>query len=116
MISVEACDNSFILLSAAKDLQSQEFYEICIGAKANIKSFFRWEYNAVNIISDSTPDILSCTERTTLFVISTTNGEITVFKETNVGTETVMTWTDPYPIPINGIGVMPAWGQTDFGV
>ncbi|CAG2227861.1 unnamed protein product [Mytilus edulis] len=109
-ISVEACDNSFILLSAAKDLQSQDFYEICIGAKANKKSVFRRKYNAVNIISDSTPDILSCTERTTLFVIWTTNGEITVFKETNVGTETVMTWTDPNPISINGIGVMTAWG------
>lgn len=43
-------------------------------------------------------------------MICTSNGEITVFKDTNVGTEVVIAWTDPYPISIKGVGVMTAWG------
>ncbi|CAC5370319.1 unnamed protein product [Mytilus coruscus] len=109
-ISVEACHDAFILLSAAKSLQSQDFYEICMGAKSNKKTVFRRKYNNNNILSLHTPDILSCTERTTVVVRWTQNGGITLLKESDVGTEIVMTWTDPSPLPINGVGIMTSWG------
>ncbi|CAG2186489.1 unnamed protein product [Mytilus edulis] len=48
-----------------------------------------------------TPEILNCTEKRTI---------ITLLKEINGGTEVVMTWTDPNPIPINGVGIMTGWG------
>lgn len=41
----------------------------------------------------------------------TLDGKITLDKETSVGTEIVMEWTDPNPIPINGVGIMTGWGS-----
>ncbi|CAC5400544.1 unnamed protein product [Mytilus coruscus] len=96
--------------STAVNLQSQDFYEICIGANGNKATSFRWKNNTGNIHFISTLDILSCTEKRTMIVRWTLNGEITFLKETNVGTEVVMTWTDASPIPINGVGIMTGWG------
>ncbi|XP_071128232.1 C3 and PZP-like alpha-2-macroglobulin domain-containing protein 8 [Mytilus edulis] len=108
---VEACSDAFILLSSAENLQSQDFYEICIGANSNQATSFRRKYNTGAIYFLTTLDILSCTEKRTMVVRWTLDGKITLDKETSVGTEIVMEWTDPNPIPINGVGIMTGWGS-----
>ncbi|CAC5400545.1 unnamed protein product [Mytilus coruscus] len=113
---VEACNDAFILLSAAVNLQSQDFYEICISANGNKATSFRRKYNTGAIYFLSTLDILSCTEKRTMVVRWTLDGKITLNKETSVGTEIVMEWTDPNPIPINGVGIMTGWGANGLWV
>ena len=106
---VESCNDAFILLSSAANLQSQDFYEICIGGSGNTETMFRRK-NAGTVHMVSTPDILNCIEKRKMIMRWTFNGEITLLKETNFGIEVVMQWTDPSPIPINGVGIMTAWG------
>ncbi|XP_063448228.1 uncharacterized protein LOC134727771 [Mytilus trossulus] len=107
---VEACHDAFILLSSVVNLQSQDFYEICIGGTDNTASSFRRKYNTGNTLFIFTPEILNCTEKRTITLKWTFNGELTLLKETNGGTEVVMTWTDPNPIHIHGVGIMTGWG------
>ncbi|CAG2212651.1 unnamed protein product [Mytilus edulis] len=83
--------------------------KICIGGSGNTETMFRRK-NAGTVHVVSTPDILNCIEKRKMIMRWTFNGEITLLKETNVGIEVVMKWTDPSPIPINGVGIMTAWG------
>ncbi|CAG2196778.1 unnamed protein product [Mytilus edulis] len=107
---VEACHDAFILLSSVVNLQSQDFYEICIGGSDNTATSFRRKYNTGNTHFIFTPEILNCTEKRTIILKWKFNGEITLLKETNIGTEVVMTWIDPSPIYIHGVGIMTGWG------
>ena len=108
---IEACHDAFILLSSAIDLKSDDFYEICIGGSDNKKTSLRRKYNDVNQLIMSTPDILSCTEKNTFEIRWTLDGTIHLVKEYAVGSETVIEWTDPIPLLIQGVGIMTGWGS-----
>lgn len=113
-ISVKACHDAFILLSAAKDLQSPDFYEICIGARNNNKTVLRRNFSSDNVVSTLTPGTLSCTNRTTFLVSWEINGQITLKKETSDRPGGVFRWKDTTSFPIinsiHGIGIMTGYG------
>ncbi|CAC5371730.1 unnamed protein product [Mytilus coruscus] len=108
---IETCHDAFILLSAGIDLKSHDFYEICIGGSGNKKTYLRRKYNDDNQFTFSTPDILGCTEKSTFVIRWTFDGTIYLVKESTVGTETVIDWTDPIPLLIQGVGIMTVWGS-----
>ncbi|XP_071177547.1 uncharacterized protein [Mytilus edulis] len=108
---IKACHDAFILLSSAIDLKSDDFYEICIGGSGNKKTFLRRKYNDVNQIVMSTPNILGCTEKSTFQIRWTLDGTIHLVKESAVGTETIIDWTDSIPLLIQGVGIMTGWGS-----
>ncbi|XP_071160927.1 uncharacterized protein [Mytilus edulis] len=108
---IEACHDAFILLSASIDLKSQDFYEICIGGSSNQITFLRRKYNDFNQLKISTPNILGCTEKSTFEIRWTLDGTIYLVKESAVGTETIIDWTDSIPLLIQGVGIMTGWGS-----
>ncbi|VDH89713.1 Hypothetical predicted protein [Mytilus galloprovincialis] len=108
---IEACHDAFILLSASIDLKSQDFYEICIGGSSNQITSLRRKYNDFNQLMISTPNILGCTEKSTFEIRWTLDGTIHLVKETVVGTETIIDWTDSIPLLIQGVGIMTGWGS-----
>ncbi|CAG2239474.1 PLG [Mytilus edulis] len=109
--SVKACSNAFILLSAAVDLNSPDFYEICLACGyENTKTFLRRKYNTGQTLWPYTPGVINCVEHMTFILRWTVNGKITLTKDTESGTSVVIDWTDPTPLPIQGVGVMTAWG------
>ncbi|CAC5408330.1 unnamed protein product [Mytilus coruscus] len=114
--SIKACRDAFILLSSAKDLQSQDFYEICMGGSGNSEVYLRRKYNTGNTLLLSTPDILSCTEKRTMEVRWTLDGNMFLYKVTAAGTETILNWTDPNPLPIHGLGIMTGWGANGIWI
>ncbi|CAG2229229.1 unnamed protein product [Mytilus edulis] len=108
--SIKACRDAFILLSAAIDLQSQDFYEICLGGYGNSEVYLRRKYNDADTLVISTPDILNCTGTITMEVRWTLDGSIFLYMETAAGPETILNWRDPIPLPIQGVGIMTGWG------
>ncbi|CAC5411878.1 unnamed protein product [Mytilus coruscus] len=104
---VKACDNAFVLLSAATNLQSDS-YAICIGGQGNSKIFLRVRRNgAVTSISFPESGILSCSEFKVFEVNWEESGRITLMSDRG----TVMNWTDTTPIQIQGLGIMTGWGS-----
>ncbi|CAC5389158.1 unnamed protein product [Mytilus coruscus] len=109
--SVKACYAAFILLSAAVGLNSPDFYEICLGGGSEYSyTFLRRKYNTGETLGPYTPGIINCAAHLTFILSWTVVGRITLTKETDNGTEVVIDWTDPTPLPIHGVGVMTAWG------
>ncbi|CAG2190428.1 unnamed protein product [Mytilus edulis] len=83
--TIEACHDAFILLSAALDLESHDFYEICLGGSDNQDTYLRRRYNDASSFEISTPDILGCTEKRTFEIRWTIEGTIHIVKESAVG-------------------------------
>ena len=110
-LSVKACYAVFILLSAAVDLNSPDFYEVCLGCGPGYAfTYFRRKYRT-EILGLYTPEIINCAEYVTFTLNWTEFGRITLTKDTDNGTEVVIDWTDPTPLPIQGVGIMTAWGN-----
>ncbi|CAG2227862.1 unnamed protein product [Mytilus edulis] len=109
--TIEACHDAFILLSAAFDLKSHDFYEICLGGSGNQDTYLRRKYNDANPFKISTPDILGCTEKSTFEIRWTIEGTIHIAKESAVGTETIIDVKDSTPLLIRGVGIRTAWGS-----
>ena len=111
MFSVKACYAASVLLSAAVDLNSPDFYEICLGGGFEYAyTFFRRKYNTGETLGPYTPKIINCAEHVTFILSWTIAGRITLTKDTYNGTEVVIDWTDATPLSIQGVGVMTSWG------
>ncbi|VDH97333.1 Hypothetical predicted protein [Mytilus galloprovincialis] len=110
--SVKACRDAFIILSAAVKLNSPNFYEICLGCGSEgTQTFFRRKYNTGETLWQYTPGVINCAKHMTFILCWTIAGRITLTKDTDNGTSDVIDWTDPTPLPIQGVGVMTAWGE-----
>lgn len=109
---IKTCSAAFILLSPATNLDSAQFYEICIGAGIGHTTIFhrkvidniknQWVFGGYN-------DLLSCEEYKdyelnwglpygTIYIRSENYG-ISVNRH------------DPAPIDIQGVGLMTGWGD-----
>ncbi|CAC5400199.1 unnamed protein product [Mytilus coruscus] len=107
---IKACAHAFVLLSSANNLQSPDFYEICIGGGSNTKIFLRVRRNGSKVPVDypfCVSGLLSCSEHKTFIVNWEVSGRITLTVETGI----VLDWTDTSPIPIKGVGLMTGWGS-----
>ncbi|CAC5415729.1 unnamed protein product [Mytilus coruscus] len=104
---IKACNNAFVLLSSAIDLQSPDFYEICIGGSSNTQIFLRRFSSTMSEHQFDVPGLLSCSEHKTFIVKWEASGKITLTTETGI----VMDWTDISPIPIQGTGIKTGWGS-----
>ncbi|VDI42006.1 Hypothetical predicted protein [Mytilus galloprovincialis] len=38
------------------------------------------------------------------------HGHMVLYKETDIGPNIILNWTDPNPLPIQGVGIMTGWG------
>ncbi|CAG2220425.1 unnamed protein product [Mytilus edulis] len=104
---VKVCNDAFVLLSAANNLQS-DCYQICIGGHGNSKVFLRVRRNGtITGFSLWESGLLSCLEFKVFEVNWEESGRITLMS----GRGTVMNWTDPSPIQIKGLGIMTGWGS-----
>ncbi|VDI56696.1 Hypothetical predicted protein [Mytilus galloprovincialis] len=109
--SVKACHDAFILLSAAVDLNSPDFYEICLGCGyRSSQTFLRRKYNTGETLAPYIPEIINCAAHVTFTLSWTVVGRIILTKDTDNETKVIIDWTDPTPLPIQGVGVMMAWG------
>ncbi|CAC5393340.1 unnamed protein product [Mytilus coruscus] len=104
---VKACNDAFVLLSSASDLNSTFLYEIVIGGKSNTAISVRRKYGGktatmtvINAI------VLFCDEYTKLFLNWSSSGRFTLGNDSH----TFINWTDPYPLMIEGYGIMTGWG------
>ncbi|CAC5406506.1 unnamed protein product [Mytilus coruscus] len=113
---VKACDNAFLLLSAAVDLQSQDFYEISLGVAKNNKTKLHRKNNNNPELTRITPDFMNCTEFRAFQISWTMNGNIILAKDTNNGSEIIFDWIDPSPLVINGVGIATGWGSDGLWV
>ncbi|VDI41605.1 Hypothetical predicted protein [Mytilus galloprovincialis] len=105
--SVKACYAAFILLSAAVDLNSPDFYELSLGVGLdNAYTYLRRKYNTHECQRPYTPGIMNCAKHVTFILIWTVTGRITLTKDTDYGTEVVIDWTDATPFPIQGVGIL----------
>ncbi|VDH95324.1 Hypothetical predicted protein [Mytilus galloprovincialis] len=107
---IKACSNAFVLLSAAINLDPPDVYEICIGGGDNTVIFLRILRKGLNTEEHyqfDAPDLLNCTQYKTFVLDWGKSGRITLTAETGI----VMDWTDTSPIPIQGVGIMTAWGS-----
>ncbi|CAC5400190.1 unnamed protein product [Mytilus coruscus] len=106
---IKACSNAFVLLSSAFNLQSPDFYEICIGGSSNTKIYLhiRRFSSDISEYQFDVPGLLSCSEHKTFIVNWEVSGRITLTAETGI----VLDWTDTSPIPIQGVGFMTGWGS-----
>ncbi|VDI62423.1 Hypothetical predicted protein, partial [Mytilus galloprovincialis] len=107
---IKACSDAFVLLSSDINLHSTDFYEICIGGHYNTKVFRRVRrkgYKAPQNNAYLAPSLLSCSEYRIFIVSWEESGRITLTAESGV----VMDWTDTTPLPIQGVGIMTAWGS-----
>ncbi|CAC5399285.1 unnamed protein product [Mytilus coruscus] len=105
---VKACNDAFVLLSSASDLNSTVLYEIVIGSRSNTAIFLRRKYGGITALMTGIKAIvLFCDEYTNLFVNWSNSGRITVGNDSH----TFIDWTDPYPLMIEGYGIMTGWGS-----
>ncbi|VDI79325.1 Hypothetical predicted protein [Mytilus galloprovincialis] len=113
--TIEACHDAYILFSAAFDVESHDFYEICLGGSGNQETYLRRKYNDANPFKISTPDILGCTEKSTFEIRWTIEGTIHIAKESAVGTETIIDVKNSTQLLIRGVGIRTAWGSDGLG-
>ncbi|CAC5406465.1 unnamed protein product [Mytilus coruscus] len=107
---IKACADAFVLLSAVNNLQSPNFYEICIGGGSNAIIILRIRRNGFKFpeyYQFYVSGLLSCSELKTFIVNWEVSGRITLTAETGIA----MDWTDISPIPMKGVGLMTGWGS-----
>lgn len=104
---VKACNDAFILLSAAYALNSTFFYEIVIGGTYNTKTIFRVGF--LTMIELNKNGSLSCNDFNN-FMISWSYKNL-VLEKTLPVYEVMFNWTDPSPILVNGIGIRTGYGS-----
>ncbi|CAC5415289.1 unnamed protein product [Mytilus coruscus] len=104
---VKACNDAFLLLSSASDLNSTFLYEIVIGGKSNTAISVRRKYGGkTKTMTVINAIVLFCDEYSKLFVNWSSSGRITLANDYH----TFIDWTDPYPLMIEGYGIMTGWG------
>lgn len=112
---IKTCDAALVLLSVAIDLQSPDFYEVCIGGAENTAVYLRkLGQNVTNYYEQlqyafNGYDLLSCEDYRLFELNWGVSSTITLWSETK---GIVMNWTDRnIPIDVQGVGLMGAWGS-----
>ncbi|CAG2256389.1 unnamed protein product [Mytilus edulis] len=110
---IKTCDAALVLLSAAIDLQSPDFYEVCIGGAENTAVYLRkLGQNVTNYYEQYAFNgygLLSCEDYRLFELYWGVSSTITLWSETK---GIVMSWTDRnIPIDVKGVGLMSAWGS-----
>lgn len=110
---IKTCDAALVLLSAAIDLQSPDFYEVCIGGAENTAVYLRkLGQNVTNYYEQYAFNgygLLSCEDYRLFELNWGVSSTITLWSETK---GIVMNWTDRnIPIDVQGVGLMGAWGS-----
>lgn len=110
---IKACKQARILLSAARDLVSPDYYELVIGSYSNHKIIVRRKYGSNGYLANVVINApLSCDEFRSFVVNWSTDGNI------QIGTDSFLyvNVTDPAPLPVNGLGIMTAYGATGLWI
>lgn len=106
---IKACKHAYILLSATRDLVSPDYYELVIGGYSNQRIIVRRKYGSNGYLAKVIINApLSCDEFRSFVVNWSTDGNI------QIGTNSFLyvNVTDPAPLPVNGFGIMTAYGAT----
>ncbi|CAC5369070.1 unnamed protein product [Mytilus coruscus] len=101
------CTHAFVLLSAARDLISQDYYELYLGCD-NSPVQLRRKYKT-QILEQIYNYNDNCTEYRRMVLTWTVKGHILL--ETSDG-NTVIEWTDSSPIPVTGVGIKTGFGNS----
>lgn len=110
---IKACKQARILLSAARDLVSPDYYDLVIGGYSNQKIIVRRKYGRNGYLANVVINApLSCDEFRSFVVNWSTDGNI------QIGTDSFLyvNVTDPAPLPVNGLGIMTAYGATGLWI
>lgn len=109
---IKTCSAAFILLSAATNLQSSQFYEICIGAGGHTTIFYRKVIDDILVNNQlgfgGYNDLLSCEEYKD-YELNWGLSDGTAYIRTEKD-GMIVSWTDTAPIDIQGVGIMTGWG------
>ena len=110
---IKACKQASILLSGTRDLVSNDYYELVIGGYTNRRIIVRRKYGSSGYLAQvgiNAP--LSCDEFRSFVVNWSTDGNI------QIGTDSFLyvNVTDPTPLPVNGLGIMTAYGATGLWI
>lgn len=73
-----------------------------------LKHFFVGGYTG-QTLAPYTPEIINCAAHATFTLSWTVVGKRILTKDTDNETKVIIGWTDPTPLPIQGVGVMTAW-------
>jgi hypothetical protein len=102
-------ERTHILLSATRDLVSPDYYELIIGAYNNSRVIIRRKYGLHGYLAQVYIDAsLSCNEFRPFVVNWSTSGNIQIATDSYL----YVNVTDPDPLPVNGLGIMTAYGGT----
>ncbi|CAG2229230.1 unnamed protein product [Mytilus edulis] len=109
---IKTCSAAFILLSPATNLQSSQFYEICIGAGiGHTTIYYRKVIDNIKnqLVAGGYTDLLSCEEYKDYELNwGLSYGTINIRSENN---GVIVYWHDTAPIDIQGVGIMTGWGD-----
>jgi hypothetical protein len=106
---IKACKQAYILLSATRDLVSPDYYELVIGGYANRRIIIRRIYGKHRYLTQVDIDApLSCNEFRPFVVNWSTSGNIQIATDSYL----YVNVTDPDPLPVNGLGIITAYGGT----
>ncbi|CAC5426497.1 unnamed protein product [Mytilus coruscus] len=106
---IKTCAAAFILLSGAINLQSPEFYEICITSYRDNRIFLRRIRHNIKrqFVFKGFDDVLSCEEHR-MFELNWGLSDWIILRSEKDGI--LVNWTDTSPIDIQGVGIMTGWG------
>ena len=110
---IMAYKHASILLSAARDLVSPDYYELVIGGFSNHRIIVRRKYGENEYLANVVINApLSCEEFRSFVVNWSTDGSI------QIGTDSFLyvNVTDPAPLSVNGLGIMTAYGATGLWI
>ena len=110
---VKTCKQSSILLSSARDLVSPDYYELVIGGYANRMIIVRRKYGSSGYLAQVAINAPLSSDEFRSFVVNwSTDGNI------QIGTNSFLyvNVTDPAPLPVNGFGIMTAYGATGLWI
>jgi hypothetical protein len=110
---IKACKQARILLSAARDLVSPDYYELVIGSYSNHRIIVRRKHGINGYLANVDINApLSCDQFRSFVVNWSTDGKI------QIGTDSFLyvNVTDPAPLPVNGLGIMTAYGATGLWI
>ena len=110
---IKACKQARILLSAARDLVSPDYYELVIGSYSNHRIIVRRKHGRNGYLANVDINApLSCDQFRSFVVNWSTDRKI------QIGTDSFLyvNVTDPAPLPVNGLGIMTAYGATGLWI
>ena len=110
----QGCSDLKVALARDPQVTSTSTYEIIVGGWTNSQSAIRRALNGENLVTVSTPGILSCDEARP-FWIGWQNGNITVGKGSVTGQESFMNYVDPEPYLVVAVSLASGYGGSGNG-